>query len=63
MEDEFADLIGSSILVNEEGYIDPYINAIPDGFGFNPDRDYLSAIPTEQIVLTDGAVIQNPGWE
>ncbi len=63
MEDEFADLIGSSILVNEEGYIDPYINAIPSGFGFNPNRDYLSAIPTEQIVLTDGAVTQNPGWE
>lgn len=63
METEFEDLIGSSILVNPEGYIDPYINAVPAGFGFNPNRDYLSAIPSEQIVLTGGAVTQNPGWE
>ncbi|MDX1363665.1 RagB/SusD family nutrient uptake outer membrane protein [Arenibacter latericius] len=63
METEFADLLGSSILVNDEGYIDPYINALPTGFGFNPNRDYLSAIPSEQIVLTGGAVTQNPGWE
>ena len=63
METEFQDLIGSSILVNAEGYIDPYINAIPAGFGFKVGRDYLSPIPSEQIVLTGGIVKQNPGWE
>lgn len=63
MESEFADLIGSSILVNAEGNIDPYINAIPTGFGFNVKRDYLSPIPTEELVLSAGSIIQNPGWE
>ena len=27
------------------------------------DRDYLYPIPTDDIVLTGGAVVQNPGWE
>ena len=27
------------------------------------DRDYLSPIPTDDIVLTNGAVTQNPNWE
>ncbi|MEO5789301.1 RagB/SusD family nutrient uptake outer membrane protein [Gelidibacter sp.] len=62
MQTEFADLIGSSILVNAEGYIDPYMNTIPGGFGFNLGRDYLSPVPTEQIVLSQGSLVQNPGW-
>ena len=62
METEFADLIGSSILVNAQGYIDPYMNIIPSGFGFDAGRDYLAAIPTEQIVLSDNTIEQNPGW-
>lgn len=60
---EFADLIGSSILVNAEGNIDPYMNTIPGGFGFKLGRDYLSPVPTEQIVLSQGSLVQNPGWE
>ena len=63
METEFSDLIGSSILVNSDGYIDPYINTIPDGFGFKLGRDYLSPIPTEEIVLSQGNLTQNPGWQ
>jgi len=63
METEFSDLIGNSILVNSQGYIDPYMNTIPTGFGFNLGRDYLSPIPTEQIVLSQGTLVQNPGWE
>ncbi|MCQ0112743.1 RagB/SusD family nutrient uptake outer membrane protein [Zhouia amylolytica] len=62
LEEEFADLIGNSILVNDQGYIDPYMNVIPSGYGFNKDRDYLSPIPTEQIVLSEGTLEQNPGW-
>ncbi|MCM4157012.1 RagB/SusD family nutrient uptake outer membrane protein [Gramella sp. AN32] len=62
IESEFSDLINESILVDQEGYIDPYINTIPSGFGFNLGRDYLSPIPTEQIVLSEGNVTQNPGW-
>lgn len=63
LETEFSDLIGSSILVNSEGYIDPYKNTIPTGYGFNLGRDYLSPIPTEEIVLSQGNLVQNPGWE
>lgn len=63
MEAEFSDLIGNSILVNADGYIDPYINTIPAGYGFKLGRDYLSPIPTEQIVLSQGNLEQNPGWE
>lgn len=63
MEAEFADLIGSSILVNGNGYIDPYMNIIPNGFDFKPNRDYLSSIPQEEIVLSNGNLTQNPGWD
>ena len=63
METEFTPEINTSILVNPEGYIDPYINTIPAGYGFKLGRDYLSPIPTEQIVLSQDNVIQNPGWE
>lgn len=52
METEFAEEINTSILVNAEGYIDPYMNSLPTGFGFNIGRDYLAPIPTEQIVLS-----------
>lgn len=30
---------------------------------FRQDRDYLYPIPTDDIILTNGAVKQNPGWE
>lgn len=63
MQSEFDDLIGNAILVDGAGYIDPYINTIPQGFGFKVGRDYLSPIPTEQIVLSRGNLVQNPGWE
>lgn len=63
METEFSDEINSSILVNSSGYIDPYMNVIPTGYGFKLGRDYLSPIPTEQIVLSQGNLLQNPGWE
>lgn len=66
METEYAEEIGSTILVNEEGRIDPYMNSIPAGFGFKVGRDYLAAIPTEQIVLSEDEngekIKQNPGW-
>ena len=63
METEFTDLIGNSILVNANGNIDPYMNTIPSGFGFKLGRDYLSPIPTEEIVLSQDKLVQNPGWQ
>jgi hypothetical protein len=63
MEAEFAGNIGSNILVDADGYVDLYKNVMPSGFGFNPNRDYLSPIPTEEIILSDNKIKQNPGWE
>ncbi|WP_297089349.1 RagB/SusD family nutrient uptake outer membrane protein [uncultured Draconibacterium sp.] len=47
---------------DEEGYLDPYQGAIPTGYGFNPSRDYLSALPSDELVLNEN-LTQNPGWE
>ena len=30
---------------------------------FDESKDYLYPIPTEDIVLTQGVVKQNPGWD
>lgn len=49
--------------VNEDGYIDPYKNysVMSSGYNFNLERDYLSPIPTDQLVLNP-SLGQNPGW-
>ena len=47
--------------VDENGYLDPYRNKIPNGYGFKTNRDYLSAIPKSQIELNP-KLTQNPGW-
>lgn len=52
----------SNLDVDENNYIDPYVGDIPDGYGFNPDRDYLLAIPAEELVLNTN-LTPNPGWE
>jgi hypothetical protein len=44
-----------------QGYLDPYQKSIPNGYGFNPSRDYLLPIPTNEITLNP-KLIQNPGW-
>ena len=31
-------------------------------FLFDEDKDYLNPIPTNERVLTNGAITQNPGW-
>jgi hypothetical protein len=43
-------------------YIDPYKASIPNGFGFNLNRDYLLPIQQRQLQLTGFKWIQNPGW-
>ena len=50
--------------VNEDGYLDPLMNILtgPDnGYGFNPERDYLLPIPSNELVLNKN-LDQNPGW-
>lgn len=54
--------IGTDVFIDENGYVDPYQNSLPAGYGFDPGRDYLSPIPTEQLTLNT-SLNQNPGWE
>ncbi|GAA4440653.1 RagB/SusD family nutrient uptake outer membrane protein [Ravibacter arvi] len=48
--------------VDANGFLDPYKNAMPDGYGFKPGRDYLNSIPVSELVLNP-SLKQNPGWE
>ncbi len=43
-------------------YIDPFKNILPNGSGFNPQRDYLLPIQQRMLQLTNGKWLQNPGW-
>ncbi|BDD09385.1 hypothetical protein FUAX_18170 [Fulvitalea axinellae] len=55
-------IIGENLFLDENGYIDPYQKSLPAGYGFNPDRDYLRPIPTQELTLNP-QLSQNPGWE
>lgn len=62
-QDEFPNLeIGKTIFVNSEGYIEVFQKSHPSGLQFNPDRDYLYPIPSNELVLNPN-LGQNPGWE
>ena len=47
---------------DENGLLDPLQNAMPQGYNFDPDRDYLDFIPLNERTLNP-ALTQNPGWE
>ena len=51
-----------NLFVDENGLVDPYQKYLPTGFNFNPARDYLSPIPSDEITLNSN-LVQNPGWE
>jgi hypothetical protein len=53
--------IGVNLFVDANGFVDPYQMLLPGGFGFNPGRDYLSPIPSDEVTL-NGKLGQNPGW-
>lgn len=55
-------VLGENLYVDADGFIDPYQAALPSGFGFDPGRDYLSPIPSDEITLNTN-LTQNPGWE
>ena len=49
---------------NDEGFLDPLKNILQgpnSGYGFNPDRDYLLPLPTNELTLNPN-LGQNPGW-
>ncbi|MDR1369942.1 MAG: RagB/SusD family nutrient uptake outer membrane protein [Dysgonamonadaceae bacterium] len=53
----------NALRVDDQGYITPYAaQAFPaTGYNFNTSRDYLRALPTNQLVLNPN-LTQNPGW-
>lgn len=57
-----AQLAKNPYPVDANGFLDPYQNQIPNGYGFKLDRDYLDAIPKTQIELNPN-LTQNPGWQ
>jgi hypothetical protein len=63
VQSDFPNLvIGQTILVNSDGYIDPYQKLLPNGFQFNPLRDYLLPVPQLQTTLNPN-LAPNPGWQ
>jgi hypothetical protein len=54
-------IVGENLYVDGEGYIDPYQVQLPTGFGFDPGRDYLAPIPSDELTLNNN-LVQNPGW-
>ncbi len=48
--------------VDANGFLDPYATKLPTGYGFKIGRDYLNAIPKDQISLNPN-LVQNPGWQ
>ena len=52
-----------SVVLNPNGYISPY--ALPVNRPFTDPKNYLTAIPTSQILLYPASIqaqMQNPGW-
>lgn len=47
--------------IDADGFLDPFKNAIPAGYGFKAERDYLQCIPTNEITLNPN-IAPNPGW-
>ena len=57
--------VDSNMPFNADGYLDPLMNILTgpnNGYGFNPDRDYLLPLPTNELTLNTN-LSQNPGWE
>lgn len=53
--------VGQNLFVDANGFVDPYQTSLPNGYGFNPVRDYLAPIPSDEITLNKN-LVQNPGW-
>lgn len=47
---------------DENGFMDPLQKGLPNGYQFDPDRDYLDFIPVNERTLNP-KLTQNPGWE
>ena len=58
---QFVNQAGIFSMVDAAGFVDCYQNAMPNGWGFVLDRDYLDPIPQSQITLNKN-LVQNPNW-
>jgi hypothetical protein len=47
--------------LDKKGLIDYFQNKLPNGYNFNPNRDYLYPIPQKELTLNPN-LKQNPGW-
>ncbi|UKJ07947.1 RagB/SusD family nutrient uptake outer membrane protein [Solitalea lacus] len=61
---DFANIIPkpTNIKVDANGFVDPYQATLANGYTFNPNRDYLSPLPTDDL-LRNKKLTQNPGWD
>jgi hypothetical protein len=57
-----AQLTTNPFPVDANGFLDPFKNISPSGYGFKVGRDYLYSIPLSEIVLNPDVLKQNPGW-
>jgi starch-binding outer membrane protein, SusD/RagB family len=60
-EINYPDLNPNEFRLTEDGYFDEYRDIMPNGYGFDIQRDYLSPISTEELNLNPN-LEQNPGW-
>ncbi|WP_186757114.1 RagB/SusD family nutrient uptake outer membrane protein [Echinicola salinicaeni] len=58
---EQSDFPGFAVKVNDDGLVDYFQDAMPDGYGFRPDQDYLLSIPRDELTLNPN-LEQNPNW-
>ena len=54
--------ITPSFPADENGFLDPFQAALPNGYRFDVNRDYLNPLPLNEITLNP-SLEQNPGWK
>lgn len=62
LSEEKRAIVDSRTLVNDEGWMDPLSQLLPNGYQFKPNRDYLLPIPPTELNLNK-QLHQNPNWE
>src|SRR5690606_23068861 len=53
--------IAPSFPEDENGFLDPFQAALPNGYRFDVERDYLNPLPMNELTLNP-SLNQNPGW-
>jgi hypothetical protein len=61
--DDYPSLIpGQDVRLSADGYVEPYATVLPNGWGFKPERDYLSPLTLNELNVNPN-LEQNPGWD